>query len=118
MVLVCTKLTDDALDTTHLEVNNFILSHNPQDVKSVQISIRKFIKTLGEEDKLLVFAHQEKDKLINLLILENECNKAGIELSISLYCKNENPEEEEDNSYFFREVDINLSEELYGMQVW
>ena len=118
MALVCIKLTKDALDTTHLAVDNFILSHNPQDVKSVRIIIRKFIKALDEEDKLLVFAHQEKDKLINLLILENECNKAGIELSISLYCKNENPEDEEDDSYFFREVDLDSSEELNGMPVW
>ena len=93
MVLVCVKLSKDALTEADLTVDNFILSGDPQDVKSVQISIRKFIKTLGEEDKLLVFAHQEKDKLINLLILENECNKAGIKLNISLYCKNENPEE-------------------------
>ena len=118
MALICVKLSKDALTEDYLTVDNFILSSNQQDVKSVQVSIRKFIKTLGEEDKLLIFAHQEKDKLINLLILENECNKAGIELSISLYCKNEDPEEEEDDSYFFREVDINLSEELYGMQVW
>lgn len=118
MVLVCLKLTKDALTEADLTVDNFILSSGSQDVKSVQISIEKLLKTLKKGDKLLVFAHQEKDKLINLLILENECNKAGIELSISLYCKNENPEDEEDEPYFFREVDINLSEELNGMPVW
>jgi len=53
-----------------------------------------------------------------LLILKNECNKAGIELSISLYCKNTNPQDEEYGSYFFREVDLDLSEELENMIIW
>ena len=84
MVLVCVKLSKDALTEAHLTVNNFILSGDPQDVKSVQISIRKFLKTLKKGDKILVFADQRSDKLINLLILENECNKAGIKLNTKI----------------------------------
>ena len=119
MALVCVKLTKSALDHTHLDVKEAILQYNPSQEKTTRKIIQKFLKKRVEvEDKLLVFADKQNDKLGNLLILKNECSKAGIELSISLYCKNEDPEEEEDASYFFREVDINLSEELYGMQVW
>jgi len=52
--------------------------------------------------------------MVNLIILNEECRKASIDLDISLYC--EDPDNK--GSYFFREVDINLSEELCGMQVW
>ena len=118
MVLVCLKLTKDALTEADLTVDNFILSGDPQDEKYARISIRKFIETLNGEDKLLVFADQRSDKLGILRILKDECNKAGIELSISLYCKNTNPEDEEYDSYFFREVDLDSSEELKNMAIW
>ena len=44
MALVCTKLTNHALDTAHLAVNNFILPYNPQDEKSVRTIVRNFLK--------------------------------------------------------------------------
>lgn len=117
MALVSIALTKSMFEESHPHIKGFVLSYNPTEEKTSRMLIKKFLERHAG-DKLLIFADKEKDKLGNLLILKNECNKAGIELSISLYCKNEDPEEEEDDSYFFREVDINLSEELYGMQVW
>ena len=117
MALVCTKLTNHALDTAHLAVNNFILPYNPQDEKSVRTIVRNFLKK-HENDKINVFAHQEKDKLGNLVILKQECTKKGIELQISLYCKNTDPKDEEFGQMMFREVDLNLNEDLEEMLVW
>lgn len=115
MALVCTKLTKHALD--HLAVNNFILPYNPQDEKSVRTIIRNFLKK-HENDKLNVFAHQEKDKLGNLVILKQECNKKEIDLQISIYCENTDPNDEDFGQMMFREVDLNLNENLEKMLVW
>lgn len=117
MVLVSVALTKSTLINTDLQLDNFILPYNPKTEKSVRKIVRNFIKR-HKEDKLLVFADKRSDKLGNLIILREECNKAGIELSISLYCKNTNPEDEEYGSYFFREVDLDLSEEMQGMVIW
>jgi hypothetical protein len=111
MALVCVKLTKSALDHTHLDVKEAILQYNPSQEKTTRKIIQKFLKK-RVEDKLLVFADKRNDKLGNLLILKNECSKAGIRLKISLYC--EDPENK--GSQFFKEVDI--SEELSDMQVW
>ena len=108
MALVC---------TAHLAVNNFILPYNPQDEKSVRTIVRNFLKK-HENDKINVFAHQEKDKLGNLVILKQECTKKGIELQISLYCKNTDPNDEDFGQMMFREVDLNLNEDLEEMLVW
>ena len=116
MALVCTKLTNHALDTAHLAVNNFILPY-PQDEKSVRTIVRNFLKK-HENDKINVFAHQEKDRLGNLVILKQECSKKEIELQISLYCKNTDPNDEEFGQMMFREVDLNLNEDLEEMLVW
>ena len=117
MVLVSVALTESTLINTNLQLNSFILPYNPTTEESVRKIVRNFIKR-HKEDKLLVFADKRSDKLGNLIILREECNKAGIELSISLYCKNTNPEDEEYGSYFFREVDLDLSEEMQGMVIW
>ena len=114
MVLVSVALTESMLINTNLQLDSFILPYNPTTEESVRISIRKFLKKLNEGDKLLVFADKRSDKMVNLIILNEECRKASIDLDISLYC--EDPDNK--GSYFFREVDINLSEELCGMQVW
>lgn len=111
MALVCVKLTKSALDHTHLDVKEAILQYNPSQEKITRKIIQKFLKK-RVEDKLLVFADKRNDKLGNLLILKNECSKAGIRLKISLYC--EDPENK--GSQLFKEVDI--SEELSDMQVW
>ena len=113
MALVCVKLTKSALDHTHLDVKEAILQYNPSQEKTTRKIIQEFLKKRVEvEDKLFVFADKQNDKLGNLLILKNECSKAGIRLKISLYC--EDPENK--GSQFFKEVDI--SEELSDMQVW
>ena len=117
MALVCTKLTNHALDAAHLAINNFILPYNPQDEKSVRTIIRNFLKK-HEGDKIIVFADQAKDKLGNLVILQQECDRANIELTISLYCKDENHYSEHFGEYYFREVDLSLSEELKNMAIW
>ena len=111
MVLVSVKLTKSALDHTDLDIKEAILQYNPSQEKTTRKIIQKFLKK-RVEDKLLVFADKRNDKLGNLLILKNECSKAGIRLKISLYC--EDPENK--GSQFFKEVDI--SEELSDMQVW
>lgn len=119
MALVCVKLTKSALDHTHLDVKEAILQYNPSQEKTTRKIIQKFLKKhVKNGDKLLVFTDQEKDKLGNLVILQQECDRANIELTISLYCENTNSEDKESDSHFFREVDINLSQELYGMKVW
>ena len=118
MVLVSVALTKSMFEKSHPHIEGFVLSYNPTEEETSRALIRKFLKKLNERDKLLIFADEEKDKLGNLIILKEECNKAGVELSISLYCKNENPEDEEDGSYFFREVDLEISEELKNMAIW
>ena len=117
MALVSIALTKSTLINTNLQLDSFILPYNPKTEKSVRKIVRNFIKRY-KEDKLLVFADKRSDKLGNLIILKEECNKAGIKLNISLYCKNTNPEDEEYDSYFFREVDLDLSEELENMIIW
>ncbi len=115
MALVSIKLTKSALDHTDLDIKEAILQYNPSQEKTTRKVIKKFIKKrVKNGDKLLVFADKRSDKMVNLIILNEECRKASIDLDISLYC--EDPDNK--GSYFFREVDINLSEELCGMQVW
>lgn len=117
MALASIKLTKSALDHTHLIVDKFILPYNPQDEKSVRTIIRNFLKK-HEGDKIIVFADKAKDKLGNLVILQQECDRANIELTISLYCKDENHYSEHFGEYYFREVDLSLSEELKNMAIW
>ena len=117
MALVSIKLTKSALDHTHLDIKEAILQYNPSQEKTTRKIIQKFLKK-RVEDKLLVFADQAKDKLGNLAILQQECDRANIELTISLYCKDENVFSEYFGEWFFCEGDLNLSKELHGMKVW
>ena len=117
MALVSIALSKSMFEKSHPHIKGFVLSYNPTEEKTSRMLIKKFLERHAG-DKLLIFADKEKDKLGNLLILKDECNKAGIELNISLYCKNTNPQDEEYGSYFFREVDLDLSEELENMIIW
>ena len=119
MALVSIKLNKFTFKDSHPHIKGFILPHNPAEEKTSRKIIQKFLKKhVKNGDKLLVFADQEKDKLGNLVILQQECDRANIELTISLYFENTNSEDKESDSHFFREVDISLSQELYGMKVW
>lgn len=117
MALVSIALTKSMFEKSHPHIEGFVLPYNPTKEKTSRMLIKKFLDGHAG-DRLLIFADKEKDKLGNLLILKDECNKAEIELNISLYCKNTNPEDEEYGSYFFREVDLDLSEEMQGMVIW
>ena len=119
MALVCVKLTKSALDHTHLDVKEAILQYNPSQEKTTRKIIQKFLKKRVEvEDKLLVFADKQNDKLGNLVILQQECDKANIQLTISLYCEDKDPYSEHFKEWYFREVDLSLSEELKNMAIW
>ncbi len=117
MVLVSIKLTKSALDHTDLDIKEAILQYNPSQEKTTRKIIQKFIKK-RVEDKLIVFADQAKDKLGNLVILQQECDKANIQLTISLYCEDKDPYSEHFKEWYFREVDLSLSEELKNMAIW
>ncbi len=117
MALVSIKLTKSALDHTDLDIKESILQYNPSQEKTTRKIIQKFLKK-RVEDKLIVFADQAKDKLGNLVILQQECDKANIQLTISLYCKDENTFSEYFGEWYFREVDISLDKELANMPIW
>ena len=117
MVLVSIKLTKSALDHTDLDIKEAILQYNPSQEKTTRKIIQKFIKK-RVEDKLIVFADQAKDKLGTLVILQQECDKANIQLTISLYCEDKDPYSEHFEEWYFREVDLSLSEELKNMAIW
>ena len=117
MVLVSIKLTKSALDHTDLDIKEAILQYNPSQEKTTRKIIQKFIKK-RVEDKLIVFADQAKDKLGNLVILQQECDKANIQLTISLYCEDKDPYSEHFKEWYFREVDLSLSKELKNMAIW
>lgn len=113
MVLVSTALTESAFEKSHPHIKGHILPRDVVKEKTIRKVIRKFLKKhVKNGDKLLVFADKRSDKLGYLIILKEECNKAEVELSISLYCKGKN------STYFFKEVSLKLSEELHGMPVW
>ena len=119
MALVSIKLNKFTFKDSHPHIKGFILPHNPAEEKTSRKIIQKFLKKhVKNGDKLLVFADQEKDKLGNLVILQQECDRANIELTISLYCKDENHYSEHFGEYYFREVDLSLSEELKNMAIW
>ena len=112
MVLVSVALTESTLINTNLELDSFILPHNPKTEESVRIIIQKFLKKLNERDKLLVFADKRYNKLKNLTILKEECDKVGIKLNISLYRKDKNRYSEYYKKWYFQEIDIdNLDKE-------
>ena len=117
MALVSIKLTKSALDHTHIDIEESILQYNPSREKTTRKIIRKFVEK-HEGDKIIVFADQAKDKLGNLVILQQECDRVNIELTISLYRKDENHYSEHFGEYYFREVDLSLSEELKNMAIW
>ena len=117
MALVSIKLNKFTFKNSHPHIKGFILPHNPAEEKTSRKIIRKFVKK-HKEDKITVFVDQEKDKLGNLVILQQECDKENIELTISLYCEDKDPYSEHFEEWYFREVDLNLSEELKNMAIW
>ena len=93
------------------------MKFNPKQEETIRKIFKKFIKKNGR-DGILLFAHQLNDKLSHLLVFKQECEKAGVRLSISIYCENKNPYSEDFGKWYFREVDIALSDELNAMIIW
>lgn len=116
-LIIAVSLTESTFKENYPHINKFILPHSPAEEKMSGIIIREFVEKY-KGHKIVVFADQEKDKLVNLLILKDECNKAGVELSIVLYCKDKDPHSKHFNEWYFHNVDISLSEELADMQIW
>ena len=100
------------------QITECVLKFNPKQEENVRKIIKKFIKTNQKEDGILLFAHQTKDKLSHLIAFKQECEKAGVKLSISLYCEDKNPYSEDYGKWFAREVDIKMDENLNEMIVW
>lgn len=112
------KLTSNSFEKDVLsKLNECVLKFNPQKEETIRKIFKKFIQK-NKKDGILLFANQLTDKLSHLLIFKQECKKAGVELSISLYCKNKDPLNESIEEWYFREVDIALSDELEGMIIW
>ena len=99
------------------EITECVLKFNPKQEETVRKIFKKFIKKNGK-DGILLFAHQAKDKLSHLIVFKQECEKAGVKLSISLYCEDKNPYSEDFEKWYFREVDIKMDENLNEMIVW
>ena len=97
-------------------VNECVLKFNPTNEKTIRRIFKKFIQK-NKKDGILLFAHQKKDKLNHLILFKQECEKAGVELSISLYSEHKIPL---DGSieWYCKEVDVPLSDELKEMTVW
>lgn len=108
------KLTH-ALDSVIPELKECVLKFNPQKEETVRRIFKKFIKKNGK-DGILLFVDKRDDKLSRLVAFKQECEKAGVKLSISIYCENKNPLGE--SEWYFREVDVSLSKELNEMIVW
>lgn len=117
MALISVALTKSTFKDTHPDIKGYILPYNTTEEKTARKIIRKFLKKYVG-DKLLVFADKRSDKLGNLIVLKDECEKANIELDISLYCKNTDSNDEKFGQMMFREIDLKMSEELSGMSVW
>ena len=117
MALISVALTKSTFKDTHPDIKGYILPYNTTEEKTARKIIRKFLKKYVG-DKLLVFADKRSDKLGNLIVLKDECEKAGIELSISLYCKDKNRHSEHFDECYFSEVDISFDKELTNMPVW
>jgi len=99
------------------ELTKCVLKFNPKQEETIRKIFKKFIKKNGE-DGILLFAHQDKDKLSHLIMFKQECEKAGVKLFISLYCEDKNPYSEDFGKWYFREVDIKLDDNLSEMIVW
>ncbi len=99
------------------EMTECVLKFIPEQEETVRKIFKKFIKKNGK-DGILLFAHQSKDKLSHLLAFKQECEKAGVKLSISLYCEDKNPYSEDYGKWFAREVDIKLDDDLNEMIIW
>lgn len=112
------KLTSNSFEKDVLsKLNECVLKFNPQKEETIRRIFKKFIQK-NKKDGILLFAHQENDKLGHLLAFKQECEKAGVRLSISIYCENKNPYSEDFGKWYFREVDIALSDELNAMIIW
>ena len=115
MVLVSVALTKSTFKESHPHLVEYVLPYAPMKEKTSRKIIQKFLKKhVKNGDKLLVFADKRSDKMVNLIILKEECRKASIDLDISLYC--EDPDNE--GSYFFKEVNLEMSVEMKGMAIW
>lgn len=110
------KLTN-ALNVVLPEPKECVLKFNPQKENTIRKIFKKFIKK-HKKDGILLFAHKDKDKLSHLIVFKQECEKAGVKLSISLYCEDKNPQSDDYKEWYFREVDISLDEELNEMIIW
>ncbi len=99
------------------EITECVLKFNPKQEETVRKNFKKFIKKNGK-DGILLFAHQDKDKLSHLIMFKQECEKVGVKLFISLYCEDKNPYSEDYGKWFAREVDIKMDENLNEMIVW
>ena len=100
------------------EITEGVLKFNPTQEENVRKIFKKFIKKNQKEDGILLFAHKDKDKLSHLIVFKQECEKAGVKLSISLYCEDKNPQSDDYKEWYFREVDVSLDEELNEMIIW
>lgn len=110
------KLTSNSFEKDVLsKVKECVLKFDPQKEETVRRIFKNFIKK-NKKDGILLFADQRKDKLSRLVAFKQECEKAGVRLSISLYCENKNPLGE--SEWYFREVDVSLSDELNEMIIW
>lgn len=113
------KLTSSAFGKDILpELTECVLKFNPKQEGNVRKIFKKFVKKNQKEDGILLFAHQAEDKLSHLIAFKQECEKAGVKLSISLYCEDKNPYSEDFEKWYFREVDIKMDENLNEMIVW
>ena len=111
------KLTNSFEKDILSESMECILKFSPEKEKNVRKIFKKFIKKNGRNG-ILLFPHQSKDKLGHLLAFKQECEKAGVKLTISLYCEDKNPNSEDYKEWYFREVDVSLDEELNEMIIW
>ena len=115
--IIPASLTESTFKENYPHIKRFILPDSPAEEKTSRILIREFVKK-HEGHKIVVFADQEKDKLVNLVILKDECNKAGVELRITLYCEDKDRRSKYFGERYFHNVDISLSEELADMPIW
>ena len=118
MALVSVALVKSTFKESHPHIKGFILPYSPAEEKTTRKIVKRFLKKHAKKDRLLVFADKRSDKLGNLVILKDECDKAGVKLDISLYCEDKDHYSERFEEWYFREVDLNLSEELKNMAIW
>ena len=114
------KLTNALGKDVLSESMECVLKFSPEKEGNARKIFKKFIKKNGRNG-ILLFAHQSKDKLGHLLAFKQECEKAGVKLTISLYCECEDkdPNNEGPATYWdFREVDIKLDDDLNEMIIW